>query len=164
MTLQHTRTYECMCLLDNREVRKGWQPLKDAALGMFTKHGAKILSGRRWEERRLAYSIKGQPRGTYLLVYFTADPQSLTALRRDLQFNESLLRYLLVDCDEVPQTAYEPEGDFDVNAIPADDAPPEAPAPAAEVEVTSKAAADDKSDDSTEDADATATTESKTEA
>ena len=62
------------------------------------------------------------------------------------------------------QTAYEPEGDFDVNAIPADDAPPEAPAPAAEVEVTSKAAADDKSDDSTEDADATATTESKTEA
>ena len=27
-----------MCLLDNREVRKGWQPLKDAVLGMFTTH------------------------------------------------------------------------------------------------------------------------------
>jgi small subunit ribosomal protein S6 len=112
-----------MCLLDNREVRKGWQPLKDAVTGIFTKHGAKILSSRRWEERRLAYPIKAQNRGTYLLVYFSSDPQGLAAMRRELQFNESLLRYLLVDCAEVPQTAYEPEGDFDVNAIPADDAP-----------------------------------------
>ncbi len=127
--MQRTRTYECMCLLDNREVRKGWQPLKDAVTAMFTKHGAKILSSRRWDERRLAYTIRGQHRGTYLLIYFAADTQVLTAIRRDLQFNESLLRYLLVDCPEVPQTAYEPEADFDVNAIPADDAPPPPPPP-----------------------------------
>ena len=131
--MQRTRTYECMCLLDNREVRKGWQPLKDAVLAMFTKHGAKILSGKRWEERRLAYPIKGQHRGTYLLVYFSADTQALGGIRRDLQFNESLLRYLLVECAEVPQGAYEPEAAFDVNAIPSDDAPPPPPpAPAAE--------------------------------
>jgi len=130
MTLQRTRTYECMCLLDNREVRKGWQPLKDAVTGVFTKHGAKILSSRRWDERRLAYAIRGQQRGTYLLVYFAADTQSLTGIRRDLQFNESVLRDLLVECAEVPQTAYEPEAAFDVNAIPADDAPA-APEPVA---------------------------------
>jgi small subunit ribosomal protein S6 len=134
MTLQRTRTYECMCLLDNREVRKGWQPLKDAVTGLFTKHGAKILSSRRWDERRLAYAIRGQHRGTYLLIYFAADTQVLTAMRRDLQFNEALLRYLLVDCPEVPQTAYEPEAEFDVNAIPADDAPPPPPPPPPPVE------------------------------
>jgi ribosomal protein S6 len=105
-----------MCLLDNREVRKGWQPLKDAVTGIFTKHGAKILSSRRWDERRLAYAIRGQQRGTYLLIYFAADTQSLTAIRRDLQFNESVLRDLLVDCAEVPQTAYEPEAAFDEHA------------------------------------------------
>ncbi|MBL8727340.1 MAG: 30S ribosomal protein S6 [Planctomycetes bacterium] len=150
-----------MCLLDNREVRKGWQPLKEAMLGLFQKHGAKILSGKRWDERRLAYSIKGQPRGTYLLIYFTADTQGLTALRRDLQFNESLLRYLLVDCDEVPQTAYEPEGDFDVNAIPADDAPSPAPEAAPEVEVSSTRGAGKEAADAD---DTTETTESTTEA
>ena len=116
-----------MCLLDNREVRKGWQPLKDSVLAMFTKHGAKVLSGRRWDERRLAYTIKGQQRGTYLLVYFSANTQVLTAIRRDLQFNESLLRFLLVDCEDVPQTAYEPEAAFDINTIPSDDAPPPPP-------------------------------------
>ncbi|HZN41753.1 MAG TPA: 30S ribosomal protein S6 [Planctomycetota bacterium] len=125
--MERTRTYECMCLLDNREVRKGWQPLKDSVLAMFTKHGAKVLSGRRWDERRLAYPIKGQQRGTYLLVYFSANTQVLGAIRRDLQFNESLLRFLLVECEDVPQAAYEPEAAFDINTIPSDDAPPPPP-------------------------------------
>lgn len=124
-----------MCLLDNREVRNGWQPLKDAVVANFTKHGAKILSARRWDERRLAYTIQGQNRGTYLLVYFSADTQAVAGIRRDLQFNEAVLRSLLVDCAEVPAGAYEPEAAFDVNAIPADDAPDVIPEPVVEPEV-----------------------------
>lgn len=125
-----------MCLLDNREVRKGWQPLKDAVCGLFTKHGAQIVSSRRWDERRLAFNIHGQQRGTYLLTYFKANTQQVAGIRRDLQFQENVLRNLLLTCDEVPQTAYEPEAEFDVSAIPADAAPAapvaEAPAPAPE--------------------------------
>jgi ribosomal protein S6 len=128
MTLQRTRTYECMCLLDNREVRKGWQPLKDAVAGIFTKHGAKILSSRRWDERRLAYAVNGQHRGTYLLVYFSCDTSAVAGRPRHQRVKEAGMRNLLVDCAEIPQGAYEPEAAFDVNAIPADDAPP-APAP-----------------------------------
>ena len=120
--MERTRTYECMCLLDNREVRKGWDPLKDAVAGIFTKHGGKILSSRRWDERRLAYAIEGQVRATYLLVYFAIDTQGIPLLRRDLQFYESMLRYMVTDCPDVPAGAYEPEAAFDVNAIPEDDA------------------------------------------
>jgi len=120
--LERTRTYECMCLLDNREVRKGWPPLKEAVTGIFTKHGAEVLSSRRWDERRLGYAIKGQLRGTYLLVYFKSDTQVLGAIRRDLQFAEPVLRYLTLQCDEVPATAYEPEAAFDINAIPDENA------------------------------------------
>jgi len=112
-----------MCLLDNREVRKGWQPLKDSVTGLFTKHGAQILSARRWDERRLAYPIDGQQRATYLLAYLKADTQSIAAIRRDLQFSDIVLRSLVLSCEEVPQSAYEPEADFDVNAIPVDDSP-----------------------------------------
>lgn len=119
--MQRTHTYECMCLLDNREVRAGWEPLKKAVTGVFGKHGGNVLSARRWDERRLAYPIKGQNRGTYLLVYFSADTQAVAGIRRDLQFNESVLRSLLLECAEVPPAAYEPEAAFDVNAIPADD-------------------------------------------
>jgi ribosomal protein S6 len=112
-----------MCLLDNREVRKGWQPLKESVTGLFTKHGAQILSARRWDERRLAYPIDGQQRATYLLAYLKADTQSITGIRRDLQFSDIVLRSLVLSCEEVPQSAYEPEAEFDVNAIPVDDSP-----------------------------------------
>jgi len=142
--LQRTRTYECMCLLDNREVRKGWQPLKDSVSGLFTKHGAQILSARRWDERRLAYPIDGQQRATYLLAYLKADTQSITGIRRDLQFSDLVLRSLVLSCEEVPQSAYEPEAEFDVNAIPVDDSPMtssnEAEAPVAEAAPAGEAA------------------------
>ena len=112
-----------MCLLDNREVRKGWESLKEAVSGMFTKHGAKVLSTRRWDERRMAYPIEGQNRATYLLVYFSSDTQGLPALRRELEFSEPMLRYLITECEQVPESAYEPEAEFDVGSIPADDVP-----------------------------------------
>ena len=67
--MEQTRTYECMCLLDNREVRKGWEPVKQTVADMFAKHGVEVLSARRWDERRLAFPIKGQERGTYLLTF-----------------------------------------------------------------------------------------------
>jgi hypothetical protein len=91
--------------------------------------------------------MSGQHRGTYLLVYFAVDTQAVAAIRRDLQFNESLLRWLLVDCAEVPQAAYEPEADFDVNAIPSDDAPTPEPEPvAAAAEPEAEAVAETKTE------------------
>lgn len=125
------RTYECMCLLDNREVRKGWDSLKDSVAAVFTKHNAKVLSSRRWDERRLAYPINGQIRATYLLMYITIPTDEIPVLRRDLQFNDAVLRYMISDCEDVPADAYEPEAEFDVNAIPEDDAPEPEPAPEA---------------------------------
>ncbi len=147
--MNRTRNYECMCLLDNTEVRKGWEPLKEAVAGLFTKHEAKVLSNRRWDERRLAYPINGQQRATYLLLYFAADTQTLPAIRRELEFSESMLRYMITECDDIPADAYEPEAEFDVNAIPEDDAP----------EVEEEPAAEEASEDASGDASAEAASE-----
>ncbi|MCK5944772.1 MAG: 30S ribosomal protein S6, partial [Planctomycetes bacterium] len=135
-------------LLDNGEVRKGWESLKDAVSGMFTKHEAKVLSSRRWDERRLAYPIKGQLRATYLLVYFSADTQTIPQIRRELEFSEPMLRYMITECEDIPADAYEPEAEFDVNSIPEDDAPDVVEEPAAEEEA--KAEGDAKEDDAKE--------------
>lgn len=116
------RTYECMVLLDNREVRQGWQQVKDTVTGVFTKHGAEIVSARLWDERRLAYPIRQQRRGTYLLIYFDAETEALAPLSRDLEFSEAVLRHLVLSCEEVPPEAHEPEKEFDVSAIGEDEA------------------------------------------
>lgn len=127
------RTYECMVLLDNREVKQGWQRVKDTVTGLFTKHGANVVSARLWDERRLAYPVKQQRRGTYLLIYFDAETQALAPLSRELEFSEAVLRHLVLACDEVPREAYEPEREFDVNAIGV-----EAEEPAVEAEEPAK--------------------------
>jgi small subunit ribosomal protein S6 len=121
--LERKRTYECMCLLDNREVKAGWQPLKESVVGIFSKHGAEVVSARRWDERRLAFPIKGQQRATYLLAYIKAGTQQVAGIRRDLQFKEAVLRSMMFGCEEVPAMAFEPEAAFDVNAIPTEDRP-----------------------------------------
>jgi ribosomal protein S6 len=131
-----------MCVLDNREVRKGWQPLKDAVTALFTKHGAQVLSARRWDERRLAYPINLQLRGTFLLTYFKADTQQVANIRRDMQFSDSVLRSLIVSCTEVPAEAYTPEAEFDVNAVQVEDIRTAAPAPAAVAEESAEAPAE----------------------
>ncbi|GAB4152486.1 MAG: hypothetical protein Fur0037_21290 [Planctomycetota bacterium] len=110
-----------MILLDNREVRAGWQNLKDDVVGIFAKHNAEVVSSKRWDERRLAYPIRGQMRGTYLLTYAKCDTQALAGIRRDLQFHEAVLRSLLKVCDEIPEAAYEPEAAFDPTAVVVDE-------------------------------------------
>jgi len=136
------RTYEAMLLLDNREVRKGWQPLKEQVCGLFTKHGAEIKSARRWDERRLAYPINRQLRGTYLLVYFDSPTSALTGIRRDLEFAEVVLRHLTQAVAAVPETALEPEAAFDESAVRVEDITSRREAALAEREATSRARAE----------------------
>jgi small subunit ribosomal protein S6 len=131
-----TRLYETMFLLDNQMVREDWNKAKGTVLDLLQKHGAKVLTARRWDERRLAYPIAGRKRATYLLAYFeAAGDEHLTALRRDLELNERILRYLMLKVDKVPdgeaeKAAAEGTADFVVPAPPPDDAPePEKPVP-----------------------------------
>jgi small subunit ribosomal protein S6 len=121
-----------MVLLDNREVRKGWDTLKNDVSGMLTKHGAEIVSSRLWEERKLAYSIKHQDRGTYLLMYFEAPTNEITPINRELEMAEPVLRHVVTACEAVPESAHEPEAAFDVTKI-GEETKPE-PAPATEAE------------------------------
>ncbi|HHI78796.1 MAG TPA: 30S ribosomal protein S6 [Planctomycetes bacterium] len=109
-------TYEAMLLLDNREVKKGWDGLKEKVDGVLKKHGAEIIVAKRWDERKLAYEIKKQRRATYYLAYFKAPPESLAKMNFDLKLSEPILRHLILRVEEVPAEAFEPEKEFQVEA------------------------------------------------
>lgn len=127
-----TKTYECMVLVNNQEVRKGWQGCKQGIIDMFGKHKAEVVSARRWDERRLAYPIKGQQRATYLLVYFKGEQAAPPAIRRELDFSDVVLRHMILQCETVPAEALEPEAAFDESRVGEESAAPApAPAPAA---------------------------------
>ena len=122
------RLYEGMFLLDNQVVREDWKSAKALVAESLQKHGAKLRTLRRWDERKLAYPIAGRKRATYYLGYFDIGVEALPALRRELDLSEKVLRHLILSCEAVPETENElaaaelAEG-FLVPAPPPDDAP-----------------------------------------
>ena len=66
---------------------------------MIQEAGGEILVSRLWEERRLAYPIKGQRKGAYWLTYFRLDGPKLGELTRKCQINENILRVLFLKVD-----------------------------------------------------------------
>ncbi len=121
-----TRTYECMMLIDNDAVRAGWRDVKTSIAALVEKHGGKVLAARRWDERRLAYSIRQRKRATYLLAYLELDSDAPVELRRELDISEAVLRYLIVSAAGVPArelelSAAEEEAGFTIPEPPPDD-------------------------------------------
>lgn len=86
------KTYEGMFLLD------GGQPNFELACepirNVLDRSGAEVLSSRLWEDRKLAYEIKGRKRGLYVLTYFKMDVSKIVELENDCQLNEGILRVL----------------------------------------------------------------------
>jgi small subunit ribosomal protein S6 len=91
--------YDGMFILDAG--RYGRDP--EGVSGQITKviqdAGGEILVSRLWEERRLAYPIKGQRKGVYWLTYFRLDRDRLAGLRQQFQLSESILRMLFLKID-----------------------------------------------------------------
>ena len=95
--------YEGMFLLDNQVVRADWARAKAVITDALHKHGAKVLTARRWDERKLAYTIRGRRRATYLLVFFELGGDGVNAMRRDFDLDERVLRYLMLGVEALPE-------------------------------------------------------------
>ncbi len=74
---------------------------------ILTRGEAEIIVLRKWDERRLAYPIKGQKRGTYLIAYFHVPPQKLQGIERELNLSEQVLRAMMLRADHVGEVELE---------------------------------------------------------
>jgi small subunit ribosomal protein S6 len=102
--------YEGMFLLGP----SGAEPEKAIAIvkAMVEKHGGTIQVIKKWDERKLAYEVGKQKRGTYIIAFFKADGQNVTALERDVKLSEEVLRALITRADHLHETemaAVEPQ-------------------------------------------------------
>jgi len=62
--------------------------------------GGEVESVNRWEKRRLAYPIKGQNEGIYVLMTFKGEAKVEAELGRLLRIADEVLRHLIVRLDE----------------------------------------------------------------
>jgi len=91
--------YEGMFILDTN--RYGREPAGvSGQIGeMVRKHEGELLASRLWEERRLAYPINGQRKGSYWLAYFRLDSSKVARIERECQLSDSILRALILKVD-----------------------------------------------------------------
>jgi small subunit ribosomal protein S6 len=91
--------YEGMFLLDagNPDFQAATEPVRT----VLDRHEATTLAIKPWDERRLAYEIRGRRRGLYVLSYFEVDPLKIAEIEHDCHLDERIVRMLVLRRDEI---------------------------------------------------------------
>lgn len=69
--------------------------LTAAIVDVITRNGGKVDGKEDLGTRDLAYPIKKEKKGHYLLLYFTTETRSIATMERAYKINESILRAIV---------------------------------------------------------------------
>lgn len=92
--------YEGMFILDPTKFARDPGAAAQQVADLITNHGGTILAARLWDERKLAYPIKGHKKGVYWLTYFTMPGGNLVALERQCEITDDIIRKLVLKVDD----------------------------------------------------------------
>ncbi len=72
------------------------EALADTFTGIVTAQGGQVTKREYWGLRNLAYRIKKNRKGHYILFNLDAPPPAVNELERNMRINEDVLRYITV--------------------------------------------------------------------
>lgn len=134
------RTYESIFIVHPEVVGDDLTTIIDKFTTILSDRGADVLKVENWGVRTLAYQVKKQSKGCYVLVIFDAEPSVIAEFERRMRIDEKVIKFQTIIMEggyEAPAVEAEPE------AAPADDA--EATDADAEAPAASEAAAAEES-------------------
>jgi small subunit ribosomal protein S6 len=88
--------YELMVILNPKQTEKEIEKLLKEIEGLFNENGLKLLDKDLWGQRELAYKIKGQSSGFYVVMLFEGEPSGADTVRKDLRIQSGIVRYMMV--------------------------------------------------------------------
>ncbi len=91
--------YEGMFLLDPGKYGRDPEGVTGAITEMISHHGGRLLAARVWDERKLAYPVKGIKKGVYWLTYFHMPAEGIAPLERQCRLSDEILRQLILKMD-----------------------------------------------------------------
>ena len=77
------------------------EALADSFTALVAEQGGQVTKREYWGLRNLAYRIKKNRKGHYVLFNLDAPPAAVNELERNMRINEDVLRYLTVRVDEL---------------------------------------------------------------
>ncbi len=90
------RPYEVMIIFDPTLEEPVLQEQVDRYSELVRTQGATVGRVDRWGKRRLAYELRHNQEGYYVLMQATAEPAAMTELNRSLQLADQVLRHKVI--------------------------------------------------------------------
>lgn len=90
------RTYETIYIVHPEVVGDGYTAVVDKFKGILTDQQASVLKVDEWGTRKLAYPVKKQGRGTYVLMAYEAGSDVIAELERRMRLDENIIKFQTV--------------------------------------------------------------------
>ena len=90
------REYELTFIVHPELDESAFNDVMERITGWIKDSGGEIVETELWGKRTLAYPIRKQTEGQYVLNHIRIDPQFGSELERNLRFLEPVMRFLLI--------------------------------------------------------------------
>ena len=90
------RTYETIFIIHPEKVGDEYAAVVDKFRNVLTDQGAEILKVDEWGVRKLAYPVKKNARGSYVLVAYEAAPNIISEFERRLRIDDAVIKFQTV--------------------------------------------------------------------
>lgn len=98
--------YEAMFLMDPA-LATDWTGAEAEIRRILERAEAQVIGLKKWDERKLAYTIMRNKRGLYVLTFFETTPDKIAPLERDVQLSDKVYRVLVLRRDTMTSEAIE---------------------------------------------------------
>lgn len=89
------RNYELVCIVQPDLDETAFNGVLDRVKGWVTESGGNVDKVDVWGRRRLAYTIRKQREGQYVLLNLSLNPATTAELERNIRFQETVIRHML---------------------------------------------------------------------
>jgi len=95
--------YECVLIARNDVTQQQVESIADGVAAQLEGDGASVQKREYWGLRSLAYRIKKNRKGHYMLLGLDVKPATLNEMERQLSLNEDVLRFLTIRVDAIEE-------------------------------------------------------------
>ena len=94
------RIYEELFIVRPDATDEEVDPVIEQLKGIITQTGGTLDKTEKWGIRKLAYRVAKQVEGHYILLQFTARPETVKEIERRLRVSDVVIKYITVRIDE----------------------------------------------------------------
>jgi len=95
--------YETVIIIRQETSTQQVEALADTFEDIVKQSGGSVKKRENWGLRSLAYKIKKNKKGHYILLNIEAPPTAIHEMERVMRLNEDILRYLTLRIDEIDE-------------------------------------------------------------